>query len=125
MAELNSTMPIPRVLLKRVGSNWHAIGLEHAVCAWAEELEDIMGKFYEALAIETAYGMRHGDPSRPLESVRPAPKNIWREYEDAEPYGELANLTVMTLEAGDQAREEVPTPMLADSVRMSPTALAA
>lgn len=113
MTDNNSTF-VPNVLLKRVGPNWHAVGLEHAVCAWSPKLDDVVEKFYEALAVEMAYGMRHGrDSGKPLEGVRPAPSSIWREFEQARLYMELDAVPVI-VEVGDE-KVQVPRP---DSVKV-------
>ena len=112
---------VARVLLKRVGANWYAIGLEHAVVAWSEDLFGVFEKFNRCLAAEMAYGMRHGDTDNLLSGVRPAPKDIWNEYEEGTDCGMIPEITVIA-DAATAETAELSFPLEPLEVRLATVA---
>ena len=70
-----------QVLIMPDNKSWTAVGLEHAVFAWGDSLEDAIGRFSDNLWLELVQSAERGEPS--LSAIPKAPDFYWERAKSA------------------------------------------
>ena len=74
------------VLLISNNDGWTAVGLEQAVFAWGDSMEETIDRFCSTFWLEWAQGIKRGDPH--LRAIPQAPQFYWDLAKSARKFAE-------------------------------------